>query len=87
MYQNITSKRGVKKSLLLLFLATFALPVWSEQVDENTARRVTSQTLSRSSEAPDAESTPQLKTQTVSPKTVKHQCKPSFSINNNGKED
>ena len=39
----------MKKGIPLLVLATMALPVWSEQVDENTAREVAANILSRSS--------------------------------------
>ena len=69
MYQKITTKRAMK-SILLLVLATLVLPVWGERVDENTARQVATQTLSRSSTTHDADSTTQLRVQAVSQKTV-----------------
>jgi len=37
------------KLFLILVLTTIVLPVWSNPIDENTARKVASQTLSRSS--------------------------------------
>jgi type II secretory pathway pseudopilin PulG len=49
MYQKLSKKKSNKKSFLLLVLAAFVLPVWGGQVDENRARQVATQTLSRSS--------------------------------------
>jgi len=66
MQQKLTKKKSKKKSLLLLVVATFVLPVWGGQVDENTARQVATQTLSRSA----TENETQLRAQAVPQKTV-----------------
>ena len=66
MKQKITKKKSGKKSFLLLVAAAFVLPVWGGQVDENTARQVATQTLSRSA----TEHETQLRTQAVPQKTV-----------------
>ena len=58
------------KGVLILVLATLVLSVWGKQVDENTARRVASQTLSRFSATHSVDSTAQLRAQTVQQKTV-----------------
>ena len=80
MCQRFTKIKSNKKNILLLVLATFVLPVWGEQVDENTARQVASQTLSRSSATHNADSTTQLRAQAVSQKAVQLLYK---SSNNN----
>ena len=69
MYQKIKKKKSNKKSFLLLVLAAFVLPVWGEQVDENKARQVASQTLLRS-ETQQSDSTTQLRAKAVPQKTV-----------------
>jgi len=50
MYQRCTKRKSKIKSLFLLVLATISLPIWGGQVDENTSRKVATQTLSRSAE-------------------------------------
>jgi|GEM_PF-3323999 len=49
MNQKLIKKKSNFKSILLLVLTTMALPIWSKPIDENTARKVAVQTLSRSS--------------------------------------
>ena len=70
MNQKKAKRRANEKSILLLLMVTLVLPVWGERVDENTARQVATQTLSRSSETHDVDSTTQLRAQAVSQKTV-----------------
>ena len=82
MYQKKAKKRVTRKSILLWVLATLVLPVWGEQVDENTARQVATQTLLRSSATHSADSTTQLKTQAVSQKTVQLLYKSSSNSGN-----
>jgi len=70
MVQDYTKRKCKCKIILLLILATIVLPIWGGQVDENTARKVATQTLSRSPEAHNADSTTQLRSQAVPQKTV-----------------
>ena len=85
MYQGIKKRKSPKKSILLLVWATLVLPVWGGQVDENTARQVASQTLLRSSETQQSDSTTQLRALAVSQKTVQLLYKSSNnSENTNG---
>jgi len=62
--------KTLKKSILLLMLATLVLPVWGEPVNEKMARRVASQTLSRSFATDNADNTTQLRAEAVSEKTL-----------------
>ena len=50
-----TTRKSGKRMLFLLVLAIFALPIWGKPIDENTARQVAIQTLSRSSATNSAE--------------------------------
>jgi len=81
MVQDSTKRKCKCKSILLLVLATIVLPVWGGQVDENTARKVATQTLSRRPEAHNADSTTQLRSQAVHQKTVQLLYKSSSSGN------
>jgi hypothetical protein len=83
MYQKFTKKKAGKKRVFLLVAATLVLPVWGGQVDENTARQVASQTLSRSSAMHSPDSTTQLRTQAVPQKTVQLLYKSSNSNSGN----
>ena len=83
MFQGFLKKEVNKKCILLLVLATLVLPVWGEQVDENTARQVATQTLLRSSETYKADSTTQLRAQAVSQKTVQLLYKSSSNSSEN----
>ena len=78
MNQRITKM----KSSLLLVLATIALPVWGEKVNENTARQVATQMMSQSSETRDSADTTQLKSQ-AQPKTLQLIYKSSKSKTTN----
>ena len=82
MLQRIKKKKSNKKNIFLLALATIVLPVWGGQVDENTARQVASQILSRSSETQQTDSTTQLRASAVSQKTVQLLYKSSNSSEN-----
>jgi len=82
MYQLFMKKKTIKKSILLLVLATLVLPVLGEPVDENTARQVASQTLSRSSATHNTDSTTQLRAQTDLQKTVRLLYKSSSNSEN-----
>jgi hypothetical protein len=86
MNQVLTKKKPNKKSILLLVMAALVLPVWGGQVDENTARQVANQTLSRSSATHSADSTTQLRAQAVPQKTVQLLYK-SSSNSNSGNTD
>ena len=81
MKQKNAKKNSNKKTLFLLVLATLVLPVWGEQVDENAARQVAIQTLSRSSETQSNDSTNQLRAQAVPQKTVQLLYKSSSNSN------
>jgi len=86
MYQKKVKKRASKKSILLLVLATIVLPVFGGHVNENTARQVASQTLSRSSATHNVDSTTQLKAQAVPQKPVQLLYKSSSNNSGNANE-
>ena len=58
------NQRSRRNLLLTLALVAIVLPVWSDPVDENTARKVATQKLLRPSEMYDANSVTQQKAQT-----------------------
>ena len=75
-------KKSNKRILFFLVSAITVLPVFSEQIDENKARKVATQTLLRSSETQSADSTTQLRASAVSQKTVQLLYKSSDSSEN-----
>ena len=81
MNQVFIRTKSNTKIILLLVMATLVLPVWGEQVDENTARQVASQTLLRYSATHSADSTTQLRAQAVSQKALQLLYKSSSDSN------
>ena len=80
---SLKNQKSKGKLFFALMLATIALPVWGEQVNENTARQVANQTLSRSSDTNSTGGTTQLRAQTISQqKTVQLLYKSSSNSEN-----
>jgi hypothetical protein len=83
MKKRVSKRKSIRRSILAMVLASVALPIWSEPIDENTALKVAAQQLSRLDEMHGSSADSTLRKAPAQPKTLQLLYKSSNSKSEN----